>query len=100
MLFGSVRNKNLEKTVKYLVSIANTVEIAKLKSDRGVEPQDIVTIFKKNKFSATASESVGISAGKLINSANSNDIIIVCGSHFIVGEYLEYREAIYGKKRR
>ncbi len=100
VIFGSVRNKNLEKTIKFIIPIANTIEIAKLKSDRGVEPQEIVAIFKKNKFIATSSESVKISAKKLINSAKLNDIIIICGSHFIVGEYLENREAIYGKKRR
>ena len=100
IIFGSVRNKNLEKTIKYLVSIANTIEIVKLKTNRGVEPKEIVSLLKKNKFIATASESVDFSAKKLINSANSDDIIIICGSHFIIGEYLENREVIYGKKRR
>ncbi len=100
MIFGSVRNKNLEKTIKFIISIAKSVEIPKLKSDRGVEPQEIVAIFKKNKFAATSSESVKISAKKLINSAKLKDIIIICGSHFVVGEFLENREVIYGQKRR
>jgi len=100
LIFGSVRNKNIEKTIKYLIPIAKTIEITKLKSNRGVEPQEIASIFEKNKFFATVSESVDRSVKKLINSAHSDDIIIICGSHFVVGEFLENREAIYGKKRR
>ena len=100
VIFGSVRNKNLEKTIKYIIRIAKTVEITKVKSNRGIEPQEIASIFKKNKFVARVSESVYKSAKKLIDSANSDDIIIICGSHFVVGEFLEDREAIYGKNKR
>ncbi len=100
VIFGSVRNKNLEKIIKYIIRIARTVEITKLKTDRGVEPRDIAMIFEKNKFIASVSESVYKSAKKLIDSADSDDIIIICGSHFVVGEFLENREIIYGKKRR
>ncbi|MCP4702996.1 MAG: bifunctional folylpolyglutamate synthase/dihydrofolate synthase [candidate division Zixibacteria bacterium] len=100
VIFGSVRNKNIEKTIKYIIQIAKTVEIAQLKTNRGVEPKDIVSIFKKNKFVATTSESVYSSARKIIGLAKSDDIIIICGSHFIVGEFLESQKEIYGKKRR
>jgi len=97
IIFGSVRNKSLEQTVKSIIKIAKSVELPKLITDRGVEPEDIVSIFRENRFEATCSESVLASARKIIKKAGPDDIILICGSHFIVGEFLENRKKIYGR---
>lgn len=100
IIFGSVRNKSLEESVKSIIKIAKSVKVAKMETDRGVDPDEIVSIFGKYRFNATTAKSVKAAAREMIEKAQSDDILVICGSHFIVGEFLQNQKAFYGKKRK
>jgi dihydrofolate synthase/folylpolyglutamate synthase len=94
IIAGFVRFKSLDKIIKYLIPIARHIEIARLKSPRGTDPRDIARIFAGKKFFVSISDSLADSARRMIRAADRDDIIIICGSHFAVGEFLEERKKI------
>jgi dihydrofolate synthase/folylpolyglutamate synthase len=100
ILIGFVRHKNLVKTVKYLFPIAESVEIARLNTDRSCEPAEIAGLFPSGRFPVTVSNSLTASARRIILNSKRDDIFIIAGSHFAVGEFLENRARIYGRKGR
>ncbi len=100
LLIGFVRHKDLTKTVKYLYPIAESVEIARLKTDRSCEPAEIAELFPNGRFPVTVSNSLTASARRIILNSKRDDIFIIAGSHFAVGEFLENRTRIYGRTGR
>jgi len=86
IVVGFVKNKNLEQSVRHLRSIAGNVEIVRLNTYRTAEPEDIARYFGKRN-NLRISESIVESSRRLINSADRNDIVIICGSHFTVGDF-------------
>jgi len=94
IIAGFVRFKNLDKIIRHLIPIARNVEIARLNSDRGTSPEDIAAVFARRKFFASISDSLTDSARRMVKAAHPDDIILICGSHFAVGEFLENRKRI------
>lgn len=86
MVVGFVTNKNLEKSIRHLRPIAGKVEVVRLNTHRTAEPDEIAGYFGK-KIHPRLSNSIIESSRRLINSADRNDIVIVCGSHFTVGDF-------------
>ena len=93
VIIGFVRNKDLKKSVSYIGSIVNRAEIVRLNSSRTAEPQEVISFFSK-RTPLSVSDSVTLSAQRLVNSAGPEDIVIVCGSHFAVGDFLANRKKI------
>lgn len=85
LVMGFVRNKKLDESVRYLESIAGRVEIVRLKTQRSADPDEIASYFKNSRL-LNVSQSVIDSARKLIDLAGPDDKIIICGSHYAVGE--------------
>lgn len=86
VVMGFVRYKSLKEIVATLEPIIDRVEIACLKTERSTDPNEIASHFK-DRSRVTISSSVVSSARKLIESAKRDDIILVCGSHYAVGEF-------------
>jgi len=95
LVMGFVRFKSLAEIVRTLQSIARRVEIARLNTYRATEPDEIARHFSK-RIPVATSESLADSSRKLIQSAKSDDIVIVCGSHYAVGEFLTDKKRILG----
>lgn len=93
VIIGFVRNKDLKKSIGYIESIMNRAEIVRLNSSRTAEPQEVVSFFGKRAL-LSISNSVTYSAQRLINSAGPDDIVIICGSHFAVGEFMANQKNI------
>ncbi|MFH2037691.1 MAG: folylpolyglutamate synthase/dihydrofolate synthase family protein [Candidatus Zixiibacteriota bacterium] len=87
IIVGFVKNKDLKQSIKYLNSIARNVEVLRLNTYRTAEPEEIAVYFDTKKLVAF-SESAVTSAKKLVESSKDDDIIIICGSHYAVGEFI------------
>ncbi len=97
IIVGMVQTKDLRKSLSNLWPIANHVTVARLKTHRTVEPEEIVSLFPVRRRLLSISRSLTGSARKLLKSLTPDDIVIVCGSHYGVGEFLENRRIIYAK---
>jgi len=93
-LIGFVRFKNLKEIVRPLIPLAESIAIARLDTYRSTDPEEVAACFPAGKFPVTISESLTMAAKKLIKSAAPDDIIIIGGSHFAVGEFLANRRKI------
>jgi dihydrofolate synthase/folylpolyglutamate synthase len=101
IIIGLVNTKDVRGSVEHLPKIARTVEIASLETDRSADPKKIARYLMKKGIRPHIAGSITTSARKLVSTAGGDDIIIVCGSHYGVGEFLANRKLIYeGKKER
>ncbi len=85
IVMGFVRNKNIDESVRYIESIARRVEIVRLNTHRSAEPEEIASFFNKS-LTVNISQSIINSTMRLVDSAGPDDKIIICGSHYAVGE--------------
>jgi dihydrofolate synthase/folylpolyglutamate synthase len=95
MVIGLVKNKDLKKSVAHIGAIAGKIEVARLDTYRSADPRDIAGFLRMDAERISISPSVTASARRLINSAATDDIIIICGSHYGVGEFLARQKELY-----
>jgi len=87
MVVGFVKNKDLSQSIKHLKTIARNVEVVKLNTHRTAPPEEIVSYFG-NRKKIDISDSAVTSAKKMVELSEPDDIIIICGSHYAVGEVI------------
>ncbi|SYZ72792.1 conserved hypothetical protein [Candidatus Zixiibacteriota bacterium] len=97
VVVGMVQTKDLRKSLANLGPISSRLEITRLKTHRTVEPEAVAALFPKWRDKISVSQSLTRAARKLIAKGDSDDIVIVCGSHYGVGEFLENQDLIYAK---
>lgn len=93
IVIGFVKNKDIEQSIEYIQPITARVEVVRLNTHRTADPTDVASYFKKIK-SVRISDSVVESFKRLVNSADPDDIIIICGSHYAVGDFLANKNKI------
>jgi dihydrofolate synthase/folylpolyglutamate synthase len=93
MVIGFVRNKNLQKSIGFIRPLVKRVEVVRLGTHRTAEPEEVASYFGR-RMPVRISNSVVDSCRGLIGSAKDDDIIIICGSHFVVGDFLASRNKI------
>ena len=93
-IIGFVRFKNLFETVKHIFPIAESVEITRLDTYRSADPAEIARLFLQNRIPVTVSNSLTVSARRIIKESKPDDIVIIGGSHFAVGEFMANRSKI------
>jgi dihydrofolate synthase/folylpolyglutamate synthase len=87
ILIGFVKTKDFSKSISYLKSVARSVEICRLNTYRSANPEEIAAAFGRS-LRPIVSESTAASSRKVMKWAAPGDIILVCGSHFMVGDFL------------
>ncbi len=97
VIAGMVQTKDLRKSLGHLLRLATSIEIARLNTHRTVEPEEAAALFPNWRAKITISQSLTRSARKLLKKSDPDDILIVCGSHYGVGEFIKNRELIYAK---
>jgi dihydrofolate synthase/folylpolyglutamate synthase len=100
ILIGMVSLKDLEKSLISVPSIAKQAIVAPLKTHRTANPLRIAKILKNRKIDVSLSKSIKSAARRMIDLSSPDDIIIICGSHYGVGEFIANQEKIYGDKKR
>lgn len=96
IVLGLVSNKDLKRSVTSLPQIARRIFIVRLNTYRSAEPEEIARHLKGKAVPVVTGGTVTNTARRLIKEAGTDDIIVVCGSHYGVGEFLEHRKEIYG----
>ncbi len=99
IIIGMVNFKDLKKSLACIPPIARKVAVTRLKTHRSAKPTDMARILRSKKAPVAISSSITSAAQKMINSAETDDIIIVCGSHYGVGEFIANQKKIYAAKK-
>ena len=95
LIAGFVKNKNLDKSIAHLRPLARRIEVVRLNTYRTTDPNEVASYFGTRR-PISISDSVIKSAHRLMESARPKDIILVVGSHFLVGDFLANRRRILG----
>lgn len=96
IVLGLVSNKDLRRSVSSLPQIARRIFIVRLNTYRSAEPEDIARHLRGKGVLVSPGVSLTTVTRRLIKEAGTDDIIVVCGSHYGVGEFLEHRKEVYG----
>ncbi|MFH1508374.1 MAG: folylpolyglutamate synthase/dihydrofolate synthase family protein [Candidatus Omnitrophota bacterium] len=87
LVLGVSKDKDIKGIVRELYDLADTVILTKANNPRAAEPRVLAEGFKGKETYLT--ESVLEAKKQAIKLAAEEDMILVCGSLFVVGEYRE-----------
>lgn len=93
LILGMSKDKDVEGLVDELSPLASKVFLTKAKIDRALEPKNIKKFINGKKVILT--DSVEEALEKVTTFSQKKDLIVICGSFFVVGEA---RESILSKK--
>jgi dihydrofolate synthase/folylpolyglutamate synthase len=96
IILGLVSNKDLKRSVALIPKIADKIVVVRLNTYRSAEPEDIARHLRGKGVKVSIAGSLRKASRRMIESSTPDDIIIICGSHYGVGEFLAHRKEIYG----
>lgn len=89
IIIGVLKDKEVEKIVDNISSIADFVITVKPDSDRALDPDELKNMFIKNGMKATSSNSVRYALERSFEECD-NGVIIGCGSLYMIGKLRSY----------
>jgi dihydrofolate synthase/folylpolyglutamate synthase len=89
LVFGASQDKDVRGMLGELAPLAGHIVLTKSDNPRAMQPEAIKTFIKKNgvSFSLTGNSARALKIAR--QSARQEDLILVCGSLFLVGEILK-----------
>lgn len=91
IIYGAVKDKDISKIVSML-PIDAQYAITSPKVERKLEIKDLEVFFKNNKLSYQSYTTVENAIEALLKTCNSEDLILIIGSFFIVNDAISYFE--------
>ncbi len=89
LIFGSSKEKLVNKMLKILLPITNKVILTKADSPRAYDPKNIAQLIKPYSIPFQITESVKEAIGEALKIASKNEMIVITGSFFVAGEALQ-----------
>ncbi len=91
LLFGVMKDKNVDKIVKSMQNSVKLIVGCAPEIDRAMNSKNIVRICKRYNIPAIDGINIGGGINKIRKYAGDNDVIVICGSHYVLGEiYQKY----------
>jgi dihydrofolate synthase/folylpolyglutamate synthase len=85
-LIGMVEKKHGDKCVRSLGSLANSISLAPLENERSDDPYFLASRLNFKKLSVRLYPTASIAIKDLLENSHPSDILILMGSHFLMGE--------------
>lgn len=92
VLFGVMKDKEYEKMIKKLSEVADFAVAAQPKIGRALNCKAIAEIFKRNNVEAIEIPDSDKAYDFILDEAGEDDLILVTGSHYLVGEVIAHIE--------
>jgi len=86
LIFGMMKDKNIPETLRYLIPLADKVFLTRAKYDRSAEPESLRPLIKKKNLPCDLFASLPAAIRKARKEADPEDLLLITGSLFIVGE--------------
>jgi len=90
LLLGLLEDKAYKPIIRRLQKSFRNVTITEPKHDRALPAQTIKNELKKYGVNSTISVSIRDAYTTIVQNMNKNDVLFVMGSHYIIGELLEF----------
>ena len=87
-VFGILSDKDYKKMIEEIDRIANTIILTRPMTDRAADPDTLFDSFPKSDFNIRVIPMVKDAYAEALKLATDDDVILVTGSHFTVGEVL------------
>ncbi|MDZ7263029.1 MAG: bifunctional folylpolyglutamate synthase/dihydrofolate synthase [candidate division KSB1 bacterium] len=88
-VFGVCRDKDYRRMVQGLAAIADSLIAVKAETDRGLSAQTLARVATRYLTSVHDSQSIDDGFRLALTKAKPQDLILVTGSHYVVGRVLE-----------
>lgn len=89
VLFGVMKDKNAQGMIAELLKLSRTAIAVAPKTDRAMEPMAIVKMFQSMRGKCLSARDVTMGAKFAFAEAGQKEPILVTGSHYVVGEFLQ-----------
>lgn len=87
IIFGMMKDKEYKKCLREIENLGGSVIVTKPKYKRALEPEEMYEIFE-NKENCNVIKDISEAYKFAINKAGKNDIVLITGSFFLVGEII------------
>lgn len=84
-VFGISRDKDIKGVCRELCGFADTIIVTKARNPRAADPQALARYFKGKNTRVCGSLASAVAGAREI--AGRQDLVLICGSLFLVGEY-------------
>jgi dihydrofolate synthase/folylpolyglutamate synthase len=92
VLFGVMKDKEYEKMIKKLSEVVDFAVATQPKIGRALNCKTIAEIFKRNNVEAIEIPDSDKAYDFILDEAGEDDLILVTGSHYLVGEVIAHIE--------
>lgn len=88
LVFGVMKDKNYETMIRLLSVLDPVVFAVRSETDRALPPEAIAESFQSRNCMAQAYHPLADGVRLAMRTQGKNDLLIVCGSHYVAGEAL------------
>jgi len=96
IVYGAVQDKDVREIVEILRPLAATLYAVRADSHRSLPADEIAHQSREAGISTVLAEDVRAGVAMALRDAGPDEIVLICGSFFVVGEALEFFEASDG----
>jgi dihydrofolate synthase/folylpolyglutamate synthase len=88
LVFGVMKDKNYETMIRFLSTLNPVVFAVRPETDRALLPEAIAETFQRRNCVAQAYHPLANGVRLAMRIQGKNDLLLVCGSHYVAGEAL------------
>ncbi len=88
LVFGVMKDKNYELMIRFLSTLNPVVFAVRPGMDRALLPESIAELFQRRNCAAQAYHPLADGVRLAMRIQEKNDLLLVCGSHYVAGEAL------------
>ncbi|MEW6185621.1 MAG: folylpolyglutamate synthase/dihydrofolate synthase family protein [Thermodesulfobacteriota bacterium] len=86
LVFGMMKDKNIRQTLKQIAPISDRIFLTRAEYDRSADPKDLLRFLESPQPRPLLFPSIPLALSRAIREAGPEDLILITGSLFIVGE--------------
>jgi len=88
LVFGVMKDKKYETMIRFLSTLNPVVFAVRPETDRALLPEAIAKLFQRNNCVVQAYHPLADGVRSAMRLQGKNDLLLVCGSHYVAGEEL------------
>ncbi|MGA3084681.1 MAG: folylpolyglutamate synthase/dihydrofolate synthase family protein [Thermodesulfobacteriota bacterium] len=86
IVFGMMKDKNIKQTLNCLIPLAGKIILTRAEYDRSADPEYIKRVIKDNRRPTLVVPDISLAVNQALQEAGPEDLILITGSLFVVGE--------------